>query len=82
MTDWREKNTLRVEEAGEVLGLSRPSAYAAVRRGELPAIRIGKRLLIPVAGLRRMLGENEGAAAVGRDDAKDRGAGHDKDYTH
>jgi excisionase family DNA binding protein len=52
-----ERRTLSVEEAGRKLGLSRNSAYEAVKRGELPVIKIGKRLLVPMAALNRMLGE-------------------------
>jgi excisionase family DNA binding protein len=52
---------LSVEEAGDVLGLSRASSYGAVSRGEIPTIRIGRRLLVPTARLRTLLGENEGA---------------------
>lgn len=47
--------TITVEEAARVLGISRGSAYEAVRRGQLPTIRIGKRLIVPVASLERML---------------------------
>jgi hypothetical protein len=43
-------------EAGEALGLSRCSTYAAVKRGEIPTLRIGKRLLVPTAAFRLMLG--------------------------
>ncbi len=39
--------TYTVEEAACILGISRNSAYEAVRRGELPTIRIGRRILIP-----------------------------------
>jgi excisionase family DNA binding protein len=60
---------LTVEEAGRLLGISRNSAYEAARRGELPAIRIGKRLIVPRAALERLLGapidgerQSEGAA--------------------
>ena len=35
------KYVLTVEEVGRRLGLSRPSAYQAVKRGEIPIIRIG-----------------------------------------
>jgi excisionase family DNA binding protein len=42
--------TLTVEEAAASLGISRASAYEAVRRGDIPAIRIGRRILSP--GLR------------------------------
>jgi excisionase family DNA binding protein len=56
-TDWRSRTTLTVEEAAEVLSIGRASAYAAAGDGDLPTVRIGRRLLVPVAGLRRMLGE-------------------------
>jgi hypothetical protein len=39
-----------------VLGLARSSAYEAVRRGQIPSIRIGRRLLVPTSGIRRLLG--------------------------
>ena len=39
--------TLTVEEAATYLGISRNSAYEAVRRGEIPNIRIGGRIVIP-----------------------------------
>jgi len=47
--------TVTVEEAAGILGISRTFAYEAVRRGELPAIRIGRRLVIPRAALARLL---------------------------
>lgn len=47
--------TTTIDEAAQLLGVSRNSAYAAVKAGELPSIRIGRRLLIPTAALRRML---------------------------
>jgi excisionase family DNA binding protein len=55
--DWRARDTLTVDEAAVILGVGRSSAYAAAGSGELPVIRIGKRLLVPVGQLRRMLGE-------------------------
>ena len=42
---------LTVEEAASMLGLRRTTAYEAVRRCELPSIRIGRRLFVPVAAL-------------------------------
>lgn len=44
-----EKSTLvvSVEEAAELLGISRGLAYELVRRGELPALRLGRRLVVP-----------------------------------
>ena len=42
-------------DTGQALGLSRQSTYDAVARGEIPVLRIGRRLLVPTAALRRML---------------------------
>jgi len=60
-----QRATITVEEAARILGISRGSAYEAVRRGDIPTIRIGKRLIVPVAALERMLssagGEEEPA---------------------
>jgi len=50
--------TLTVEEAGRLLGVSRGVAYEAARRGQLPTIRLGRRLLVPRPKLERMLGMN------------------------
>lgn len=50
-----EKVVYTVDEVAVVLGISRPLAYLSVKRGEIPSIRIGKRLLIPVAALNKKL---------------------------
>jgi excisionase family DNA binding protein len=56
--------TLRVEEAAKVLGISRNTAYAAIRRGEIPVIRIARRILVPRPALDRILqGETKGVSA-------------------
>lgn len=55
-----ERATLTIEEAAKMLGIGRQSAYAAAREGYLPVIRIGRRLLVPRAGIDRML-EDYGA---------------------
>jgi excisionase family DNA binding protein len=47
--------TWTVEEAAVALGVSRAFAYDAVRRGEIPAIKIGRRILIPRSALRDLL---------------------------
>ena len=46
---------IRVEEAGVMLGLSRLAAYRAVKRGEIPALRFGRKIVIPKAAIERML---------------------------
>jgi excisionase family DNA binding protein len=50
-----EQPTMTVEDAGEALGISRGSAYEAAKNGQIPTIRIGRRLVVPTAALRRML---------------------------
>lgn len=58
-----ERRTLTVEEAGRMLGIGRGASYAAAQRGEIPTIRIGRRLLVPVDRLERLLaGETTDAA--------------------
>ena len=49
------RQTYKVGEAAKLLGIGRNQAYEAVGRGELPTIKIGKRLLVPRAALDRML---------------------------
>ena len=55
MMSIEEKLVYTVEEAGNLLGLGRSGAYEAVRRGDIPTIRIGRRILIPKVALDRML---------------------------
>jgi excisionase family DNA binding protein len=50
-----ERVTMTVEEAARQLGISRGSAYAAARRGELPAIRINRRIVVPRVAFQRWL---------------------------
>ncbi len=49
------QHVMTVEEAAEILRISRNGAYEAVKRGEIPSIRIGRRILIPRAALEMML---------------------------
>lgn len=55
--------TLTVEEAAGILGISRAFAYEAVRRGEIPSIRIGRRVLVPRVALDRLV-NGSGAGAI------------------
>jgi excisionase family DNA binding protein len=50
-----QRKTYTVDEAGRLLGVGRNQAYEAAKRGEIPTIKIGKRLLVPRAALDRML---------------------------
>lgn len=48
--------TISVEEASTLLGISLRSAYKAAHAGELPTLRLGRRLLVPTPKLLHMLG--------------------------
>ena len=47
--------TLSVEQAAELVGVGRNTAYRAAHRGDIPAFRVGRQLRIPTAGLLRLL---------------------------
>mgnify|MGYP006438829355 CR=1 FL=1 len=44
-----------VPEAGAKLGLGKNQAYEAARRGDIPTLRIGRRLVVPKAAFHEML---------------------------
>jgi hypothetical protein len=48
--------TVSVATAASWYGLGRSAGYEAAARGEIPTIRIGRRLVVPVAAVRRQLG--------------------------
>jgi excisionase family DNA binding protein len=50
-----DRVTLTVDEAAQLLGISRTLAFQAVRNGDIPAIRIRRRILVPVAQLNDLL---------------------------
>ena len=47
---------LRVEQACELLGISRSAGYRAATSGDLPILRLGRRMYVPTARLLAMLG--------------------------
>ncbi len=53
------RRTVNVRPAARELGTCPNSLYAAIKRGEVPVIRVGKRILIGRAVLDRMLGKPE-----------------------
>jgi excisionase family DNA binding protein len=57
LADVRDKATLTVEETAKLLGVGRSVGYAAARAREIPTLRLGGRLLVPVPALLRLLGE-------------------------
>lgn len=55
-----QRLTLSVEEAANVLGISRALAYELVRRGELPRLRLGRRVVVPRQALEDFIGAAHG----------------------
>ena len=50
-----QRPTLSVPEVAVILGISRQHAYEGIKTGDIPCIRIGRKVLIPTAELRRLL---------------------------
>ena len=51
-----ESFTITVPEAGKrYFGISRNAAYAAAERGEIPTVRVGRLLRVPVRAMDEML---------------------------
>jgi excisionase family DNA binding protein len=56
MNNWMDQAVISVEETALVLGIGRSAAYEAVRRGEIKVLRIGRRILVPTAWLKQLIG--------------------------
>ena len=61
---------LTVADAARLLGISRGLAYEAVRVGQIPSVRIGRRILIPRRALEEQLGLESGPAATKRTESE------------
>jgi excisionase family DNA binding protein len=53
-----EKLTYSIPEAAKVLGVSAPTVYALAKSKNFPILHIGKRKLIPIAGLNEWIKNN------------------------
>lgn len=51
-----DRQVLTVDELAYLLGISRGFAYELVARGALPAIRLGRRIVIPRVAMEELLG--------------------------
>ena len=58
LTDNRPVYT--VMETAVLLGLGRNSTYEAIAMGQIPSIRVGRRVLVPRVALEHMLAEANG----------------------
>ena len=52
-----DRLVLTIEEAGKLLGLGRSGTYEAARRGDIPTLRVGSRILVPKVALLKLLEE-------------------------
>ncbi len=59
-----ERLTLTVDEAAKILGIGRQLAYNRVKTGEIPVIKIGRRLLVPRKALERLLEQGQAVTPV------------------
>jgi excisionase family DNA binding protein len=50
-----ECRTMSVSDAARVLGISRTTAYECVRTGDLPALKLGGRIVIPTQVIEELL---------------------------
>ena len=50
-----DTKAVSVIEAARILSIGKNLAYAAIARGEIKSIRVGGRILVPVAALDQML---------------------------
>ena len=55
---------ISVDELAKAFDVSRPTAYQLAHSAGFPAIRIGRRILIPVSGLERWIEEQSSAQAT------------------
>lgn len=53
--------TYTLQEAAQLLGVGRSAAYEAAKQGQIPVIRVGRRLLVPKVALDRLLKSGEAA---------------------
>ena len=50
-----ERLTYTIPEAAQLLGISARHAFTSARRGDIPILRIGHRMVVPKAALEAML---------------------------
>ena len=59
-----QKLTLTIEETARLLGIGRNLCYDRVKTGEIPVIKIGRRLLVPRKALERLLEQGQAVTPV------------------
>ena len=59
-----DRLTFTVTEVAELLGISRTTAYECVRRGEIPSLTLGRRLVVSRVALDALLNTSINDATV------------------
>jgi len=68
-----EELVYTVDEVRKRLKLSRGATYEAIRNGQIPSLRIGRRILVPASSLARLLGGETAAGCPLGNDRQDKG---------
>jgi excisionase family DNA binding protein len=55
-----EKLMLSPAEVAQSLGIGRPKVYMLVARGELPSVRLGRSVRVPLAALKQWIESHAG----------------------
>lgn len=63
LDDLRQRPTLTIPEAAQVLGISERLAYELAQRGDIPTLPLGARRVVPSARLLQMLEGRDQPAA-------------------
>ena len=56
LSDLDNRLTLSVAETAQLIGIGKAAAYEAIRRGDIPSRRLGRRIIVPGTGLLEWLG--------------------------
>lgn len=59
-----ERLLLRPEEAAESIGISRAKAYELIARREIPSVKVGSSLRVPVDSLKQWIAQQLKAGAA------------------
>ena len=59
-----ERLTLTIAETAKLLGIGRQLTYERVKTGEIPVIKIGRRLLVPRRALEKLLEQGQAVTPV------------------
>ena len=71
LADFDGRLTCSVPEAGQLIGIGRDASFAAAKRGEIPTLRLGRSLRVPLPKLLALLGIPETAPTLETDGSTD-----------